>query len=141
MALTLLSTLETRKMKIERLSWEDFDDAVDILNGEIPAHINAIYGQARGGLPLAVALSHASGLPLTFEDGLDVLWVDDIVDSGRTINESAMRFGAYAAWVVRAYNSDILHARIVDEDWVLFPWEDASRVLTDYMAYEDKRNG
>lgn len=59
--------------------------------------ISAVYGVPRGGVPLAVALSHELGVPLDgWEEGgsllcsrrvphpFELLVVDDVVDSGRT---------------------------------------------------------
>lgn len=55
-----------------RLTWADFDRAVAVLAALVNrTPTRRLYGIPRGGLCLAVALSHATGLPLSMEPGPD----------------------------------------------------------------------
>ena len=51
--------------------------------GSSPDHVH--HRNPRGGLPVAVALSHKTDIPITMfaNETTGVLWVDDIVDSGK----------------------------------------------------------
>ena len=71
-------------------TWHDFDDAMRMLSLTIQSSgkiFNDIYGVPRGGLVVAVALSHLLDLPMITDVGLvssSTLVVDDISDSGTT---------------------------------------------------------
>ena len=76
------------------LSWSDFDNCIEqITNNYKTKNISAVYGEPRGGLPMAVALSHRLKVPLVHEldfavqlkkNNSTVLWVDDIIDTEKT---------------------------------------------------------
>lgn len=129
---------------MRQLSWADFDAAVAyIVAKQPPDALTGIYGVPRGGLPLAVALSHRLGLPLVDRITPSVLLVDDIRDSGRTIEtfRTAGATGPIWAWVARedvptGYNAALTG---VGTDWVVFPWEDPARAVEDRLAYEGTR--
>lgn len=119
--------------------------------------ITEVYGVPRGGLPLAVILSHYLKVPLvqSFEPapGKVVLWVDDIVDSGVTFKEAVSKAGgrpvlfasmyAKRSWLTSCElgtRANLLAAWPVDMDqWVLFPWEDPAVVHEDIKRYRDSR--
>ena len=75
-----------RKLRI--LTWEEFDHAIlkiaDYYSG---VELNGVYGVYRGGLPLAVALSHKLKIPMLKEPQANALWVDEIVETGKTLRE------------------------------------------------------
>ena len=132
-----------------RLTWNDFDQAVDrIATFCAAAPLTGVYGFPRGGLPLAVALSHRLGVPLvTTPAAPGTLIVDDIHDTGQTLapllrpeppatpsplvwvwvtRESAPR-GYSAVWVG------------IGEEWIVFPWEDPAQADQDQRDYEARR--
>ena len=121
------------------LSWDDFVEAVAVLSSSlIQTDRSVIYGVPRGGLPLAVALSHRLQLPIVQEitDPSATIWVDDIIDSGKTIAESPVGVLA-VAWMARHTNRGAVVATIVpDERWVLFPWEVKERASSDQATYQ-----
>lgn len=106
-------------IRMVHLTWTEFDRAVNKIAKQISEvaegrgiDLEGIVGQNRGGLPLAVALSHKLGIPVIEdpikpcegqEDNSRIVWVDDIIDSGETLYEikSYYEFGLYASWVQR----------------------------------------
>lgn len=125
------------------LTWDDFDYAVAVLTEIIRPGIRlleaeGIYGEPRGGLPLAVALSHRLGLVLRAQPGPGTVWVDDIVDSGRTRERAPGCL--HVAWFVRGDRDDTISAQVAHEgEWLVFPWEVAGYAKADEQAYEASR--
>jgi hypoxanthine phosphoribosyltransferase len=122
------------------LRWAEFDAAVARIAALAPPGLSGIYGEARGGLPLAVALSHALEIPLVKHAGHDVMWVDDIVDSGHTMQNKQDIFGHFAAWVVRKPDPKVIHALVIPDQWIYFPWEKIDNVEQEKHAYESSRS-
>ena len=130
-----------------RLTWNEFDQAVDAITAACrDLKLNGVYGVPRGGLPLAVALSHRLNLPLAIvPSDPRVLVVDDICDSGRTLsylrNEFGYRLGRIWVWVTREAAPRDYHAvrAGIGEEWVVFPWEDPAQAEEDRQAYEARR--
>lgn len=109
-----------------KLNWKDFDRAVDVLARRFK-DATIVYGEPRGGMNLAVALSHRLNIPLTTErvhqEGL--LWVDDLVNTGETMSEAIadMNPTYKACWV--AYQPHALECVLLSPRPVIFPWEAA----------------
>ena len=125
------------------LSWLDFDLAVQSLVEQLSsAAFKGVYGVPRGGLCLAVALSHALERPLLAEPQPDALIVDDIYETGRTLQALRLQF-PHALFVVWVSKSPPVwwHAAVVvnTPDWMLFPWENADRAMADEQAYRQSR--
>lgn len=119
------------------LNWEDFDIAIGRLIYKLQG-IDAvgIYGQPRGGLCLAVTLSHYLELPLLSEPQDGMIWVDDICESGLTIANIQHKCAAKAVWVTMKPSLDVIAAYVTfDHPWVIFPWENAEKALDDMEAY------
>lgn len=125
------------------LTWADFDLAVDYIADKLPGDIDGIIGIPRGGLPLAVALSHRLTKPLVQSpsQGARLLWIDDIVDSGKTLNHYRHQYPqfVYATWVQRGDHKVIAYNTLENDRWVLFPWEQKVNAQTDAQAYENSR--
>ena len=67
-------------------TWEEFDKSVELISYKSKEwDLSGIYGIPRGGLCLAVALSHKLNLELLKEPKNNILIVDDIYDSGKTL--------------------------------------------------------
>ena len=79
-------------------SWEEFDRSVDYIANECKLfEFSGIYGIPRGGLCLAVALSHKLNIKLLSKPIKNSLIVDDVYETGLTLNsfcdiEGAMFF-------------------------------------------------
>ena len=73
------------------LSWDDVEKSVDDLCNKIrfdQLNIDSVTGIARGGLIPAVLISHKLGLPYTDVILPNTLVVDDICDSGVTLEKA-----------------------------------------------------
>lgn len=121
-------------MKLQRLTWEQFDQACLTLASNIKAartKFSGIYGIPRGGLVVAVKLSHLLDLPFVL-DIRDTKWntlvVDDIADTGKTLAHQFRCVDHHLGIATLFYHKQSV---VVPEfwlfektsDWVIFPWE------------------
>ena len=68
-------------------SWTEFDKSVDYIAKECKTFkLEGIYGIPRGGLCLAVALSHKLNVKLVTKPKKNSLIVDDVFETGLTLN-------------------------------------------------------
>ena len=76
-------------------TWNEMDADIDILARRVKKlkiKFSAVWGPARGGLPIAVCMSHALDIPMAKRPtDPSVLIVDDIADTGRTLNAYAKK--------------------------------------------------
>lgn len=119
------------------ITWDQVEAFVShIVNMYDGNHIpfTGVYGLPRGGLVLAVMISHRLHIPLLQAPAKGCLIVDDICDSGESLvhyiknsskSEAAKQF-TVATMVYRpgaAVCPDNYLYEKVDE-WIVFPWED-----------------
>ena len=72
---------------INYFTWTDFDKGVDHIANKCKfLDFSGIYGVPRGGLCLAVALSHKLKINLISEPKKNSLIVDDVYETGITLN-------------------------------------------------------
>jgi hypoxanthine phosphoribosyltransferase len=111
-------------MKKEYFSWKDFDLAViDLAKRLEGKNFKNVYGIPRGGLILAVALSHRLSLPLTDSVSDATLVVDDISDSGKTLLPYRTNGIATIHRVIGTQVEPDYCYRVRKADWVVYPWE------------------
>jgi uncharacterized protein len=132
--------------KFYSFTWSQFDDCVDYITQAIKAQnleFKGVGGLPRGGLPLAVALSHRLEIPyIDFNDksafkkineqGSNYLLVDDISDSGTTFIDILAKtkgpVNIVTAALLRrrgsAYTPKFIGMEIIGEEWIVFPWEE-----------------
>lgn len=120
-------------MKKINFTWQEFDVAVESLYQQIiidMADYDSIYGIERGGLILAVCLSHKLRIPLVREIRENTLVVDDINDTGKTLmilsNYINGAISAVATIHLKAqteFNSDYIYRLVEDDSWIVYPWE------------------
>ena len=127
---------------INYFTWKDFDKSVkQIANKCNPLEISGVYGIPRGGLCLAVALSHKLKINLISEPIKNSLIVDDVYETGITLNtfkdiEGAMFFVLFSKIKPKWWNT----VRISKEnEWIVFPWENSSNIRSDRNNYIKKR--
>ena len=108
------------------VTWDMVDRFVDaVFNICGQRDFSGVYGFPRGGLPLAVWISHRAGLPLLLAPAKDALLVDDIADTGATLFKYkdshfiATMFYHRQSSVV----PDFWMFEKKNDEWVVFPWE------------------
>jgi hypoxanthine phosphoribosyltransferase len=115
-----------------RMSWNRFDSAARKLARQIKKSgikFRGVYGIKRGGLILAVRLSHLLDIP--FLDGgiMDetVLIVDDISDTGNVLDSITLLNKTKTACIYStAWTTHVPDFYIYEKpknSWVVFPWE------------------
>ena len=125
------------------LSWNQFDQAVSLLSSQFKdCPISGVFGVPRGGLCLAVALSHSLDVPMLKVPESGALIVDDVYETGRTLKALRLEFPSahFAVWVSKCSPLWWHAATCVEtSEWLLFPWENASNVKKDEQAYRVSR--
>ena len=138
-----------RKQKIKKLKWKDFFDAVETIATYVEASslkfIN-IYGIPRGGLMLAVMLSHRLKIPFITRGKITkyTLIVDDICDQGDTVKRLVKSMNDYKNFKVIVWirNNDVIPFLMPvfwvgeksNNEWVQFPWETPETSKYDYTT-------
>jgi xanthine phosphoribosyltransferase len=128
---------------MRRLSWQEFDRAVE----QLAAHARqlpepcGIHGVPRGGLVLAVALSHRLELPLLEQPCPGCLVVDDVYETGQTLAPYRHLSGCQVLVWVSKVPPQWWHAAEVtsSEAWLLFPWEHEEAAQRDETLYRQSR--
>ena len=113
-------------------SWDQFESDCNKIAGLIKKNgrkIDSLYGIPRGGLVLAVRLSHKLGLPLIMHNadiGKETLIVDDIADSGDTMIGFLGRKKYVTATLFCNPSSKYAPTYFCRKktNWIVFPWEE-----------------
>ena len=126
----------------EFVSWNVIDEAVTDIAFNIKntnKDFKGVYGIPRGGLILAVMLSHKLDLPLIMsKDELDEnsIIIDDIADTGKTL----LDFVEYESYVVTIHEHEQSLIKpdysVIDkgDKWIVYPWEtEDSEEIQDYL--------
>ena len=127
---------------IRYFSWNEFDNCVEQI--AIKCKLldpSGIYGVPRGGLCLAVALSHKLKINLIPEPKKNSLIVDDVYETGITLNsfkdiEGANFFVLFSKINPTWWNTVYLSEK---SEWIVFPWEDNLNLQNDHNEYKKKR--
>lgn len=133
-------------MKKVFFEWLEVDDAADFIIKELKGiKIDLVAGIPRGGLILAVILSHKLDVPLVLDPLLysdkRILIVDDISDTGKTflslLDKIDPRERAYRPITATIhfkpssrFAPDIYYKET--EDWIVYPWETPETSKIDY---------
>ena len=134
-----------KKSKIDMIrhfTWSEFDKSVEqIANKCKNSEFSGIYGVPRGGLCLAVALSHKLKINLIPEPINNSLIVDDVFETGITLKtfkdiEGAMFFVLFSKIKPTWWNTLYVSEK---KEWIIFPWESTSNLQNDRNAYIQKR--
>ena len=127
---------------INYFTWEEFDKSVELIANKCKfLDISGIYGIPRGGLCLAVALSHKLKINLISQPIKNSLIVDDIYETGITLKtfkdiEGAMFFVLFSKVRPTWWNSVNISEK---SEWIVFPWENPLNLQSDRNDYIKKR--
>ena len=126
----------------EFITWNVIDEAVTDIAFNIKntnKDFKGVYGIPRGGLILAVMLSHKLDIPLIMSvDELDEnsIIIDDIADTGKTL----LDFVEYESYVVTIHEHEQSLIKpdysVIDkgDKWIVYPWEtEDSEEIQDYL--------
>ena len=127
---------------ISYFTWSEFDKSVEkIANKCRFKDFSGIYGVPRGGLCLAVALSHKLKIKLLSEPIKNSLIVDDVYETGITLKalkdvEGAMFFVLFSKIKPTWWNTVFISKK---SQWIVFPWENTLNSISDREEYIKKR--
>ena len=127
---------------VRYFSWSEFDKSVEYIDNKCKfLEFSGIYGIPRGGLCLAVALSHKLKVNLISEPIKNSLIVDDIYETGITLKafkhiEGAMFFVLFSKVSPTWWNSVHISEK---NEWIVFPWENPLNLQSDRNDYIKKR--
>tara|TARA_B100001250_G_scaffold404325_1_gene420130 strand:+ start:1726 stop:2112 length:387 start_codon:yes stop_codon:yes gene_type:complete len=125
-----------------KLNWTDFDKCIYSISKKCKnKSFEGVYGFPRGGLCLAVALSHSLGIPILGEPKNYSLIVDDIYETGDTLERIKHLKGSEAhVWVSKKEPTWWNAFKYTKEkEWVVFPWENTSSADNDRDLYYKSR--
>ena len=128
------------------ITWEGYDSYIDSITNWVKTsdlNLGAVYGLPRGGLPIAVSLSHKLHLPLLMDyydrkivTDKKILVVDDIADTGYTLKDFENKHNIICTF--HYHEQSIIepdywiHKK--DDDWIVYPWElNDSDEIQDYL--------
>ncbi len=114
----------------KNISWDEIEEITFKIIEQLidnDKKYTGVYGVPRGGLIPAIIISHNMNLPLLMAPIKGSIIIDDIVDSGATMEA----YGNYenkeltkCALFARSNTSHLVNISIVENnDWIVFPWE------------------
>ena len=121
------------------VSWDDISILVEDLCNTIATsgvQIKSITGIERGGLIPAVMISHKLSIPYVSKINKDTLVVDDIADTGHTLNNTVAGYTATLYYKKTSKHIPDFYAKEIagDSGWIIFPWEKSdSDTIQDYL--------
>jgi len=128
------------------ITWNNINDAIErlsinIINSKI--EIAAVGGLPRGGLIPAVMLSHKLTIPFVSQANIagvngNILIVDDICDSGKTLKRFKFESNVYTATLhyktTAEYEPHFWWKLADNNTWYYYPWERKdSDTIADYL--------
>ena len=127
---------------MNKLDWKEFDECVYSISKQCRnKSFVGVYGFPRGGICLAVALSHSLGLLLLDEPKNNSLIVDDIYDTGYTLERTKHLKGTEVhVWISKKqptwWNA---YKYTTEKEWIIFPWENISSAHNEKDLYYKSR--
>ena len=124
-------------------TWSEFEKSVEYIANKCKVlDFSGIYGVPRGGLCLAVALSHRLKINLISEPLKNSLIVDDVYETGITLNTFKDIEGATFFVLFSKVNPIWWNTVHISEkkEWIIFPWENSLNSKGDRDDYIKKRD-
>ena len=121
------------------LSWAEFNSCIQSMTKACTdKHFPGVYGFPRGGLCLAVAMSHSLDIPFLETMMPGCLVVDDVYETGKTLNQAlevpnTTPFVWYSKVQPQWWNAIELSQ---PDEWLVFPWENKGRAEKDMKSYQ-----
>ena len=123
-------------------TWSEFDKSVNHIANQCKyLKLSGIYGIPRGGLCLAVALSHKLDIQIIEKPTKNSLIVDDVFETGITLSKFKNIEGANFFVLVSKkkpiwWNTVIMSNK---KEWIVFPWESKKNEIKEEKEYNRKR--
>jgi len=132
------------------LTYSDFSKLIDevlVHLFKLDTHFDGVYGLPRGGLPLAVHISHHLSMPMVMNliqfskehPGGNLLVVDDIIDTGKTFDRlieiaEIQNITFYSLALYAKPGASYMPDKFIKEttSWIVFPWEPYEDVPSTY---------
>ena len=133
---------KAKNKMISHFSWSKFDNCVEHIANKCKfSEFSGIYGVPRGGLCLAVALSHKLKIKLLSEPIKNSLIVDDVYETGITLKNFKHIEGAMFFVLVSKINPTWWNSVHILEksEWIVFPWENTLNSNDDRNDYIKER--
>ena len=108
------------------LSWKEFNICADLISKTCSTKkLSGVYGVPRGGLCLAVAISHTLQIPFLETPQINSLVVDDVYETGVTLSRFREIKGVIVfVWLSKVEPDWWNAVEVVKKDeWIVFPWE------------------
>lgn len=122
-------------MKYKKIDWNKLEEYVQTLADKIQKDsakrtVTGVYGPPRGGLVPAVMLSHKLNVPLLLAPCEGCIVVDDIADTGVTLQHFAEKGYLIAVILYKPCSKVVPNYYAVKSTrktfggaWIVFPWE------------------
>jgi len=127
---------------VSHFTWREFDKSVEHIYNKCKfIEFSGVYGVPRGGLCLAVALSHKLKINLISKPIKNSLIVDDVYETGITLNtfkniDGAMFFVLFSKIKPIWWNTVHISEK---SEWIVFPWENFANLQSDREDYIKRR--
>lgn len=124
--------------------WDDINKLLDKLYDQVEGKVSLVTGIPRGGTILAILFSHRFNIEYTrwpSNHHPEMLIIDDIADSGVTIEEwkkefNVPKFATLHYKTISKVKPDF-YVKEIDENygWIVYPWENNnSETIQDYLT-------
>ena len=125
------------------LTWDEFNSCVESITYSCKGnHFSGVYGFPRGGLCLAVALSHSLNIPFLEKPIPCSLVVDDVYETGRTLSK-VHQIPEITTFVWLSKVEPVWWNAVEGsehDEWLIFPWERQEYAQVDEVAYRLSRS-
>jgi GTP cyclohydrolase I len=144
---TVASTSQIHRGQVTTLTWRDVQNlSVLLADRAVRKRATSVFGIPTGGAIVAVMVADLTGLPLVEQPDNDTLVVDDLIDSGRTMQPFANH--RHDALIRKSHSPKHLAPDACEMNgWIHFPWESNTRPddaiirLLEFIGDDPKREG